>query len=462
MTRDLLSNTYAKIQRIEEEGITVRLYVLGLSACLGLAAASRAKEVTFHKNVEPVLQARCQGCHRPGEAAPMSLLTFKDARPWAKAIKEAVLIRKMPPWFADPSHGNFSNDRRLSADEIETLVSWVDGGAKEGDPKDAPKPVTFAEGWAMGKPDTVLEISPAYDVPASGTVEYTYFVVPTGFTEDKWVEQVEVRPGSKSVVHHIVVIVRPPGVKYLPDAKIGEPYVPPKREPKRQPDTGRGVLEFGGSAIEIAGVYVPGGLPYELKPGQARLIPKGSDLIFQMHFTTNGKPMTDRSRIGFIFARQSPKERVINTFISNRNLRIPPGVADQPVSARVTLYEETRLLSLFPHMHVRGKAFEYRATYPTGESETLLTVPKYDFNWQLTYYLKEPKVLPKGTVIECVAHFDNSVNNPFNPDPKSEVLWGDQTWEEMLAGFLDLAMPVTMNPRDMAVPKKDTAPAANE
>jgi len=438
----------------------MRRFLLSLSTCSSFLAAqalgATANEVTFHKDVEPVLQARCQGCHRPGEAAPMSFLTYQETRQWAKAIKEAVLIRKMPPWFADPAHGQFDNDRRLSKAEIETLVGWVDGGAKEGDPKDGPQPRTFAEGWAIGKPDLVLEIPQAYEVPASGTVEYTYFVVPTGFTEDRWVEQVEVRPGNRAVVHHSVVIVRPPDSKYMPELKPGMAYVPPKQEAERRPDTGQGAFAFT-SGPEIVGTYAPGSVPYQLKPGQARLIPKGSELIFQMHYTTNGKAGADRTRVGFIFAKQPPQYRVFNTYIGNRNFRIPAGVADQAVTARVNLYEDTRLLSMFPHMHVRGKSFEYRATYPTGESETLLTVPKYDFNWQLTYYLTEPKVLPKGTVIECVAHYDNSPNNPYNPDPRSDVFWGDQTWEEMLAGFVDLAMPATMTLRDVAAPKKVAA-----
>jgi len=432
----------------------MRLSFLGFCAIFGLSAAPVPKEVTFHKDVEPLLQARCQTCHRPGEAAPMSLLTYKDARPWAKAIKEAVVVKKMPPWFAAPDHGQFENDRRLSQAEIDTLAAWADGGAREGDIKDAPKPVTFAEGWAMGKPDLVLEMPEAYEVPATGTIEYTYFVMPTGFTEDRWVQQVEVRPGNKSVVHHIVMIVRPPGVKYVSEAPIGHAYVPPHKDGPHKPDTGQGVLQGGQGGIEMVGVYVPGGLPYVLKPGQARLIPKGSDIIFQMHYTTNGKTGTDRSRVGFIFAKEPPTERVVNAYVSNQNLHIPAQAANHQVNARITLYKDTQLLSMFPHMHVRGKSFEYRATYPTGETETLLTVPKYDFNWQLTYYLKEPKLLPKGTVLECIAHYDNSPNNPYNPDPKSDVWWGDQTWEEMLAGFVDLSMPVTMGLRDIAVPKK--------
>jgi hypothetical protein len=390
----------------------------------------------------------------------MALLTYQEARPWAKAIREAVLVRKMPPWYAAEGHGEFSNDRRLSKGEIDTLVAWVDGGAKEGDPKDAPKPLTFAEGWAIGKPDVVVEMPVAYHVPVTGTVDYTYFVMPTNFAEDKWVEQVEVRPGNKSVVHHIVAVVRPPGVQYLEDAPYGEAYVPPHKELKRKPDDGTGNFAFT-SGPEIVGTYVPGGVPYELKPGQARLIPKGSDIILQMHYTANGKAAgDDRSRVGFIFAKHPPSERVVNTYVGNTNLHIPPMEADHAVTARVTLYGDTKLLSLFPHMHVRGKAFEYRATYPTGESEILLTVPKYDFNWQLTYYLKQPKVLPKGTVIECVAHYDNSPNNAFNPDPKLDVYWGDQTWDEMLAGFVDFAMPVGASLKDVTAPKKKPATGA--
>ncbi len=434
----------------------LRIGSLMLAAGAVLFAAP-AQEVTFHKDIEPILQARCQGCHRPGEAAPMALLSYQEARPWAKAIREAVLIRKMPPWFADPAHGSFSNDRRMPQEEIDRIVAWADGGAKEGNPKDAPKPRTFAEGWVMGKPDAVVEMPMDFAVPASGTVDYTYFVVPTGFTEDKWVENVEVRAGNSRVVHHVVLEVRPPGVKYLTEAKYGEAFVPQRKTRPHKPDTGDGLLEIS-DAIEVAGVYVPGGLPYYLKPGQARLIPAGSDLIFQMHYTTNGKAATDRSRVGFQFAKQPPKERVVNGLITNRNLHIPPGAADQQVLAKVTLYNDATLLSMFPHMHVRGRGFEYRATYPNGQTETLLSVPRYDFNWQLTYYLQQPKVLPKGTVLECVARYDNSPNNPFNPDAGKDVYWGDQTWEEMLAGFVDLALPVKTDPMSLTPPRPAAPP----
>jgi hypothetical protein len=267
-----------------------------------------------------------------------------------------------------------------------------------------------------------------------------------------------VRAGNTSLVHHVVMRVRPPGSKFLAEAKYGEPFVPPHAARVRMPDSGEGALETGPS--EVMGIYVPGGVPYLLKPGQARLIPAGSDIAFTMHYTTNGKAGTDRSRVGFQFAKQPPKERVVNMVVTNRNLRIPAGEANQVVAAKVTLEADSTLLSLFPHMHVRGKAFEYRATYPSGKSETLLSVPGYNFNWQLTYYLQQPKILPKGTVLECVARYDNSPNNPLNPDPGKEVYWGDQTWEEMMAGFVDLAMPVKMDPMTLLPPKPAVAASA--
>jgi hypothetical protein len=436
-------------------------HIVTLLTFASLSFASTApKQVTFHKEVVPVLQKHCQQCHRPGEAAPMSFLTYKDARPWAKAMKAAVLSRKMPPWFADPAHGKFSNDRRLSQQEIDILSAWADSGAKEGNAKDAPVPLQFADGWTIGKPDAVFEMPNEFKVPPSGTVDYTWIVVPTSFTEDKWVEKVEVRPGNSSVVHHIVMLARAPGVNYMSKAQPGIPFTPPRSRTMNAPDTGRGIYYMLGGGLEMIGVYVPGGVAYETRPGQARLIKAGSDLFFQMHYTTNGKEATDRSKIGFVFAKEPPKERVVNTFIANVALRIPPEDPNAKVVARVPVHEDVVLQSMFPHMHVRGKSMEYRATYPDGTTEVLLNVPKYDFNWQLTYHLEQPKKLPKGTTLEVIAHYDNSANNLANPDPKQEVRWGDQTWEEMLAAFIDFAIPVDMDPIDIARPKKAPSSSA--
>ena len=426
--------------------------IAALIFCLTASAA----EVSFHKQVLPILQNHCQGCHRAGEAAPMPLLTYKETRPFARAIRAAVINKKMPPWFADRQHGKFSNDTSLSQSEIDTFTTWADTGAKEGDPNDAPAPKEFTKGWTIGKPDLVIDMPAAHKVPATGTIEYTYFVVPTGFTEDKWVEKIEIRPGTSSVVHHIIALNRPKGSTYLKDAPVGVAYIPgakPTISGKKASGDGSFVGLTDG-LIEMLSVYVPGGFAYDTKPGQARLIPAGSDLIFQNHNITTGKETLDRSSIGIVFAKTQPKERVVNAYVRNDSFVIPPGESAYRVDASVEIQHDTKLQSLMPHMHLRGKAFEYVATYPTGESQTLLKVPNYDFNWQLTYQLEKPVLLPKGTRLRATAWFDNSPNNKFNPDPKSEVRWGDQSWEEMVAGFVDFVVPAGVNPALIATRPK--------
>ena len=436
---------------------------------LGMTTAAAAAEVTYYKDVLPILQKNCQACHRPGEAAVgKSFMTYKDTRPWAASIRQAVLQGKMPPWHADTDHGRFLNERRLNQAEIDTLATWAATGAKEGDPAIAPPPRQFTEGWTIGNPDLVIDMGAECRVPAKGTIEYTYFVVPTGFTEDKWVEKIELRPGERSVVHHIVLMARPPGSKAYKDARPGVPFVPEasgKPRKQRKPDTGEGRLAGiemdAKAAIEMVSVYVPGGDAYVTRPGQARLIPAGSDLIFQMHYTASGAEAVDRSKVGMVFAKERPKERVVNAFVQNLNFRIPPGAENYRVDARVRLDQDVRLQAFFPHMHLRGKAMEYRAIYPTGEKQVLMRVSRYDFNWQMTYQLAEPLLLPRGTVLEVSAWYDNSPNNPHNPDPAAEVFWGDQSWEEMLAAFVDFAIPASMNPQSIAKPPAPVQVASN-
>ena len=422
--------------------------LLGL-AVTAIDAASVPSRITYHKDVLPILQARCQGCHRPGEVAPMSFLTYQDTRPWAKAIREAVLTRKMPPWFADPHFGKFQNDRSLSSSEIATLVGWADGGAAEGDVKDAPKPLTFADGWAIGKPDLVIEMPNEFAVPAQGSVEYQYIVIPLNLTGDKWVQLAEARPGNRQLVHHIIAFLRPPDSKWMRDAKPGIPFVPQRRERSSGRQEGDGA-----PAAELLVGFAPGLPPTTLKPGQAKLMKAGSDIVLQMHYTANGKVGTDRSRVGVIFAKEPPRERVFTANASNNKFVIPAGDPAYRVDSSIEFQAEVRLVNLMPHMHLRGKDFEYRAVYPTGESEVLLRVPRYDFNWQLAYYPKDTKVLPKGTRIECTAHFDNSPNNPSNPDATKEVRWGDQSWEEMMIGWFDLAVDADKNPSDVLRKKR--------
>ena len=383
------------------------MVTVGSAGAIPLHAADAAP--AFHKDIEPIFQARCQGCHRPGEVAPMSLLTYKDARPWAKAIRAAVLAGKMPPWTPDPQYGKFTNDLSLAPGEKEKIVAWIDAGAKEGSPRDAPAPKVFNQGWQIPQPDVVLEMPEAFDVPATGAVEYQFIRVPTNFTEDKWVQMVEVRPGNPAVVHHAIVVAE------APEYKGREEYL---------------------------GGYGPGMTAQIWKPGQARLVRAGSTLTFQMHYSTNGKAAQDRTRIGLVFAKQPVTEKILGMQAMPPGLSIPPGESNFRVDGVATIQQDSKLVALRAHMHLRGKSFQMRAVYPDGESEILLDIPKFDFNWQPYYYLETPKSLPRGTRIESTGYFDNSPNNPFNPDPTATVFWGPQTWDEMMIGWFDIAVDV--------------------
>ncbi len=425
-------------------------FLLALTLTGAAMAASDPKSVTYYKDVLPVLQKNCQTCHRPGEAAPMAFLTYEQTRPWAKAIKASVLGKQMPPWFADEAHGKWANDRTLKAEEIATLAAWADGGAKAGDPKDAPAPVTFVEGWGIGKPDMVLEMPEEFAVPDSGTIEYQYVIIPTGLQEDKWVQMAEARPGNRQLVHHIIAFVREPGVKWFADQKPGVPFSPKTlaRNGERQ-NNEEGQREF------LVG-FAPGSPPEVLRPGSAKLLKAGSDLVLQMHYTANGKAGKDKSSIGLVFAKEPVTQRVFTSAVSTTKFVIPAGASNHDVKASLTLQEDADLISLLPHMHLRGKSFEYRAVYPTGETEILLRVPKYRFDWQLWYEFASPKRIPKGTRLEVTGTFDNSANNRFNPDATKDVKWGEQSWEEMMMGFFDVAFDAKKDPMDLFRPKKKT------
>ncbi len=382
----------------------------------------------------------------------MSFLNYESTRPYAKAIKGAVLTQKMPPWFADPHYGKFANDRRLSEADVKTLVAWVDSGAKAGNPEDAQAPVAFAEGWAIGKPDVVFEVPTAFEVPTSGTIDYQYVRMPTNFTEDKYVQFAEARPTDRQHTHHIIAFIRDPRSPWMKDAPIGVPFVPEK--PKAGEGGGGG---FGGDFL--AG-YAPGTVPDTLKPGQVKLVPKGADIIFQLHYTADGKPGSDKSRVGLIFSKETPKERVLTLAATTADFKIPAGDPDYRVDSKITLQADSTLVMMLPHMHLRGKDFDFRVTYPDGKTETLLSVPHYSFSWQLSYYLDKPLFLPKGTTIECTAHYDNSVNNPANPDASKEVHYGEQSWDEMMFGFFDVAVSMDTSPMDLMRPKKAPKPTA--
>ncbi|HTS61127.1 MAG TPA: cytochrome c [Candidatus Acidoferrales bacterium] len=414
------------------------------------AAATIPAPPTYSKDVAPIVQARCQGCHRPGEAAPMSFGSYSEVRPWAKAIKQAVVLKKMPPWFADPQVGHFRNDTSLSKAELDTLVAWVDAGAPEGNPKDLPPAREFVAGWNIGRPEMVLEMPQAFDVPASGTVDYQYVILPYKFAEDRWVQASEVRPGARSVVHHVIAYIREPGSKWMRDMQPGVAFVPPLNDKgERQ----------GFSGDMLAG-FAPGVPAESLAPGRGRLIKAGSDIVFQLHYTTNGKAQQDRTKVGLVFCKQPPAERVMVLGASNRKFVIPPGDPNFRVDAEFELAHDVTVSSLLPHMHLRGKDFEYRVIYPNGETQTVLRVPRYDFSWQFWYSPVSEMVLPKGTRIACTAHFDNSVNNASNPDASKEVRWGDQSWEEMMIGFFDVVFPADMDPKLLFPEKKKTQTSA--
>jgi mono/diheme cytochrome c family protein len=374
----------------------------------GARQAAAPAKVTYARDIAPIMYRSCVDCHRPTMFAPMSLLTYEETRPWARAIKQRVSRREMPPFSVDAPLGHFRNDRRLSQAEIDAIVSWVDAGAPRGEDRDLPPTPAFTDGWSIGTPDVVFTMSEDFQVPAEGTIPYQYIRVPTNLTEDKWIQAIEFRPGNRAVVHHIIASAQQAGLSASDERAAGR-------------------VSLGGITPNTPGVV------YET--GVARRLPANSEIILQMHYTTIGQATSDRTSIAVIFARQPPKKMLTGGNVMALNFAIPPGADNHEVRASRVLRQDTLLTAMMPHMHVRGKSMTYTAHYPDGRSETLLSVPKYVFNWQTSYVLAQPKLLPKDTRLEVVAHFDNSPKNLFNPDPSQLVRWGDQTWEEMMIGF---------------------------
>ena len=374
----------------------------------------------------------------------MSLITYRDVRPWAAAIREKVVTRVMPPWHAERQHGGFQfrNDTSLSQAEIDTIAAWVSAGAPEGDPAAMAAPPKFPDGWQIGTPDAVFEMPVAYQVPATGTIEYQYFEVPTSFTEDRWMQAGEVRAGDRAHVHHVIVYVKEPQPVQRPSVMSvrailpegAAPVVPRALAPavERPVQTQPIVRRTGDQMLvnwavgEDAPVYLP---------GTAKRIPAGSSLVFQVHYTTNGTPGTDRSRIGLIFAKEPPRREIRTGTIANATFTIPPGASNHQVEAEATFSADVNVWTLHPHMHLRGKDMTYTVIYPDGQQQIVLRVPTFDFGWQTDYWLAEPLALPSGSKLHVSAHFDNSTANRHNPDPSAAVRWGDQTWEEMMIGF---------------------------
>ncbi|HKV38102.1 MAG TPA: cytochrome c [Blastocatellia bacterium] len=417
------------IKRHLARGISAALILAGI-AFVNARGDRPTRALTYSKDIAPILGKNCISCHRPGEAAPMSLLSYKEVRPWARSIREMVAGRRMPPWFADPHYGDFANDSRLSQKDVDTIAAWVDAGSVEGNPADLPPPPKFLEGWNIGTPDVVLTMPGKYHVPAEGVIPYKFFIVPTNFKEDRYVQLAEIRAGNRALVHHVIVDV------LYPD-KDGK--VPPPGEISAAKLEGSGRLRTGDNDGRLVG-WAPGEAPLTLKPGQAKLIKAGSVLVFQVHYTAKGTAGEDQSRVGLIFARGPVSKRVITSGAFSGALAIPPGDPDYEVVSSFVFKEDSHIESLHPHMHFRGKNFRYRLIYPDGSSKILLSVPHWDFNWQQTYFLKEPIAAPKRSRLECVAHYDNSINNKFNPDPTKLVRWGPQTWDEMMIGYVDFTL----------------------
>jgi peroxiredoxin/mono/diheme cytochrome c family protein len=419
--------------------------------------AQEDSAVTYSNQIARIFQDRCVECHRPGQIGPFALESYDDAVGWSEMIDEVVRDGRMPPWHPEPNVGHFLNDISLTKNEKELIYKWVAAGAPEGDPQDLPEPKKFAESeWMIpGGPDVEFHIADEpVDVPAEGTVEYRYFVVDTNFKEDKWVKVGEALPDNRGVVHHIIVFLKPPGRALFGgrgggdgqtsednlQAANGETGDDEKAGGQRR--SGRGAA--GGQATfgMLCG-FAPGTRPYVLPEGMAKLVPAGSQLVFQMHYTPNGSPQKDRSSVGLKFCDPSEeiKYRVATANATNAFFKIPPGDPNYKVESERTYGGDALLISVFPHMHLRGKSFQYDLVHPDGRKETIMNMPRYDFNWQTSYVFAEPVKLSEGTTMHCTAFFDNSSENPYNPDPEIEVRWGDQTWEEMMIGWFDIAVP---------------------
>ena len=394
--------------------------VLLVLSVAGIASGEAAGTPTFAKDVAPILYENCVACHRPNHLAPMSLITYADARPWARAVKTKVLAREMPPWGADSSIRAYTNDASLTQAEIDTIAAWVDGGAPEGNTADLPEAPQFAEGWSIGEPDLIFTMLEPFAVPADGTVPYSYVTVPTNLTDDIWISAHEFRPEDRRVLHHVIPTV------------LEDDGKPATGEVKLQRDRTR--TRARGASV---GGYVPNRLGTVYEKGVAVKLPAGADIEAQMHYTTIGEPVLDQSSWGVVLTREpdSTLRRASGGRVVNLGFAIEPGNADYVVTASRTIEEDTYLANMMPHMHVRGKSAKYTIKYPDGHEVVALSVPNYDFNWQLRYQLEEPIFMPKGAVLEAEFHYDNSGANRFNPDPAAEVHWGDQTWEEMMLGY---------------------------
>ncbi|HEX4947050.1 MAG TPA: thiol-disulfide isomerase [Blastocatellia bacterium] len=471
------------MKRVSTLSFTVALLAVSCFCTLATISANGkkpvAKTVTFTKDVAPIFFKNCAQCHQKDDIAPFSVLSYKDVRPWAKSIKEQVIKREMPPWHADPHFGQFANEMKLTQSEIDTIVAWVDGGAVEGNAKDLPPLPVGSDKWEIGKPDVVLAMPEEFELPAKGADDYLYFRIPTNFTEDRWIQASEFRPGNKRVVHHAVIFVETPmmyrmakdqakksggnvnnPISLIQDDRSSTMFRDgtvnrTKPEAPVLNDACGANKNSGSGGTALLSAYAPGRNADVYPLGTAKKIPAGSNLIFQMHYAkTTGKPEKDRTSIGFVFAKQPVEKQIETLLVVNQLFAVPPGADNHEANACMSLRRDVELVNYMPHMHVRGKAMKYEVIYPDGKRETLLNVDRYNFNWQTLYKLKAPVALPKGARLMITGWFDNSAKNKLNPDPTQTVRFGEPTYDEMLVGFFDIARP---KPADRAVAKLDTA-----
>ena len=440
-----------------------RLALIGLLSSAFVCAES-APGPTFNKDVAPIFYKNCVSCHHPNDIAPMSLLTYREARPWAAAIRQAVLRRVMPPWHSDPNVGHYLNDPRLSDSDIATIDAWTKQGAKEGDPKDLPAAPSFHAGWHIN-PDTVITI-PATTVAAGNLDDYEYIYVPTNFTEDKWIQAAEVLPGDRRVVHHATVsVVSADSVPHLQQSHVDDkqdqyhfrtgkvnhvkPDAPVSDDGCTAPQNSKEPQGSTGGVNHVPAIYLPGHGAEVRPPGYALKIAAGSYLQFQVHYSNRlDQTVTDKTSIGLVFAKAPVTHEVAQYEIWNNWFRIPPDDGNHKVTSCFVLPKDLQAVAYTAHMHFRGKSMRTEAIYPDGRTETLFNVPKYDFRWQETYFLKQQLILPKGTKLVTTAYFDNSSNNPLNPDPSQSIRWGEPSNEEMMGFWLAYADVTPRKPDD--------------
>jgi hypothetical protein len=422
----------------------------------GSVAAAAPSTPTFNKDVLPLLQKNCQECHRPGAIAPMSFVSYKETRPYARAIARAVANKTMPPWFADPTIGHFKNEKLLTNEQIALLTTWADKGAPEGDAKDLPPAVDFNDGWTIGKPDIVVTMPKDIELPATGVIDQANVLVYAHFEKDMWVKAAEVRPGNAKVVHHMKAWIRPPGSSWMNGAPEGALYNPPRGE-AAMASASIPVSATGYRPVQdILAKYNPGVEGQEFTTGNAaKFIAAGSDVVFEAHYTTTGKPEIDRSSVGIVLADGPPRQRhLTTTAISEREFEIPAGAARYEIKGETTVQEAAKLVWVQPHMHYRGRYYELKVVYPNGEEKQVLRVPNYRFDWQLGYELAEPLDLPKGSKLLTVSYYDNSAANKFNPDPTKNVRFGPQSWDEMNVSFVGILIDAKADPaRTFTVPR---------